>query len=100
MECNVRLIFRPTLARLLGLDESHRVLIRSCEPGESLADVLAKLAIEYPAVASRVFNSKERRINSLVQISINGRLIPLAGGVDALLREGDEVLFFSAAAGG
>ncbi|MBE3118692.1 MAG: MoaD/ThiS family protein [Candidatus Atribacteria bacterium] len=76
------------------------MLTRSFEPGESLADVLAKLSIEYPAIASRVFNSKERRINSLVQILINGRLLPLAGGGEAPLCNGDEVLFFNAAAGG
>jgi len=100
MTNSVRLVIRPALAQTLGLDANHSKLECSLAPGESLADVLARLADENPAIARRVYDREERRVNSLVQISINGRLLSLVGGVETTLRDGDEVLIFYAAAGG
>jgi molybdopterin converting factor small subunit len=68
--------------------------------GETLADALAHIAEKNPAIAKRVYDLEKHRVNSLVQITINGQLLPLAGGIDVLLHDGDEVLIFYAASGG
>ena len=96
----IYLIFRPALAQALGMDASSTRLECYFTPGETLADVLALLAARDQAIARRVYNLEERRVNSLVQIAVNGRLLPLTGGIDAPLHDGDEVLVFYAASGG
>ena len=94
MAGSVRLVFRAALGRALDLGAEQMVLERSFEAGECLADVLARLAAENPMIAGRVYDADERRVSSLMQISVNGRLLSLAGGVEAPLANGDEMLIF------
>ena len=100
MAGSVRLVFRQELARALGLDPRLSAITCSLEQGDRLADILPRLAAKNPAISTKVYDPEIQQINSLVQISINGRLLSLFGGIEAPLADGDRVLIFFAAGGG
>jgi len=63
---------------------------------------LMKLLVERcdPAQAGQVFADSEGTLQPSITVMVNGRLVAFAGGLEAALSEGDEVLILPAVGGG
>lgn len=53
-----------------------------------------------PARAGQVFADSEGTLQPSITIMVNGRLVAFAGGMEATLSEGDEILVLPAVGGG
>jgi len=69
--------------------------------GTTVAGLMKLLAGRIdPAVAGHVFADAEGSLQPSITIMLNGRLVAFAGGMQAALSEGDEVLVLPAVGGG
>jgi sulfur carrier protein ThiS len=66
----------------------------------SAGDLLAHLALRHDDFRRFVFDPESRTMNGEVVVVLNDRLLDLAGGLGAELREGDRVAIIQALAGG
>lgn len=67
--------------------------------GETLGDLMDRLAARYPPFAE-FYEPASRTIQEHVELVLNGRLFDLAGGFGVPLRGGDTVMLFPGFSGG
>jgi len=84
-----------TLRDLLG----RRELDVEANEGDTVRDVLRRLASNYPPLASKLWDHEEK-LTGQVTILVNGRLLPFVGGPDAAIHPGDDLKLFPPIGGG
>lgn len=91
----------PWLTDLLEEHGSGRARWREgIEPGDTVGALIARLHRSHARLAEAVFNLEEGHLTGLVNLLLNDRALELAGGVDAVLRDGDRLTLIPAYAGG
>ena len=69
--------------------------------GTTVASLMKLLARRCdPARADQIFADSEGTLQPSITVMVNGRLVAFAGGLEAALSEGDEVLVLPAVGGG
>jgi molybdopterin converting factor small subunit len=100
---NVEVEIYPWLSeRLGGGDRATGILkwqVDMASPG-SVGDLMAQLALEHDDFRRFAFDPESRTMSGELVVVFNSRLLDLAGGLDAELREGDRVAIIQALAGG
>lgn len=76
------------------------VILLEIGTGQTLRDILAKLAAEHGAFAKAVFHPETQRLRSSIIVVINDRVAEAMGGLDTELSENDRILLLSVLAGG
>ncbi len=66
--------------------------------GDQVTDVISPLVREYPRLEPLMFNGHE--IKPYVNILLNGKSVRDNGGLEASVKEGDEVAIFPPVSGG
>ncbi len=67
--------------------------------GETVREVLRRLADTYPSLAGKLWDHEER-FTGQVTILVNGRPLRFVGGPDALIHPGDDLKLFPPIGGG
>jgi molybdopterin converting factor small subunit len=67
--------------------------------GDTIGDVLAKLSANYPAVKSQLLNP-DGTLHRFLNVYINDDDVRYLGGVDAPVKNDDEITLLPAVAGG
>ncbi len=85
----------------LGYPEAGRVAL-TCEvaDGETVGDLLGRLAREVPGLAEHVYDARDRRLLEQVAVLLDGRAVELVGGPAARLRDGSHLVLLPGFAGG
>lgn len=97
----IRLEVMPTLAPLFGGEPSqHLAFSEPIEAGETVRDLLNRLAKRHERLGGLVFSTETQQLSGNVRLVLNSRLIELVGGLDTCLETGDEILFLPAFSGG
>ena len=68
--------------------------------GATIRDLLEEFAAQNAELGELLFNAKTGRLTGHVTVILNGRLLELAGGLDAKLRSGDSIRLLPTIAGG
>ena len=84
-----------TLRHFLGSKDAEVDL----EPGDTVSDVLARLASASPELGQRILD-EEGNIQSATNVLVNGRNIAYLGGVATGVSEEDRIAIFPAVGGG
>jgi len=99
----VELEFFPWLGEQLGGQDyrsRHLTWQVDASEGEAVGALFARLAAGDEAFRRLIFEPDTRQLGSQVVVVLNDRLLDLAGGLDARLRDGDQVAIVPALAGG
>ena len=101
MTGRVRIEVIPWLTSLLGSVASGRVILEErLPPGATVRRVLVRLGEEHPSLGNVLFDRDTGTLGWQVSVVLNDRLLELAGGLDAELRDGDTVTLLPAFQGG
>ena len=96
----VHLEIVPWLTKSLGIDGAGHAKVDETMPdGASVLDLLQRLAQRYPDFGRIAFIANGC-LSRQVYIVINDRVLDLAGGMEAELKEGDRLLLLPAFSGG
>ena len=97
----VRLEIWPWLSRHENATGFRRlVLEEEARDGESLRGFLNRMAEKHRGFGEVIFDRQAQELSRQVTVIYNERLLELAGGLDAPLRDGDSLSFVPAFAGG
>ncbi len=89
------------LSPRLGAQQAGRTSLQEeVAEGETVRDLLSRLASKYPDFINLVFDSQTGQLTHHVNLVLNSRLIELLQGLDTRLRDGDALLFLPAYSGG
>jgi molybdopterin converting factor small subunit len=100
---NVQVEIYPWLSQRLGGDDQASGILKwqvDMAERSSVGDLLARLALDHDDFRRFAFDPESRTINAELVVVINDRLLDLAGGLDAPMREGDRIAIIQALAGG
>lgn len=70
------------------------------DAGETVGTLFARLAGTNETFRRLVFDPERGRVDELLMVVLNDRLLDLAGGLEARLRDGDRLAVLAALAGG
>lgn len=91
----------PWLSETVGGTISGKVVMSEELPdGETLRDLLTRLHRKHQRFGKLVYNPEKGCLAGHAQVTINGSIYDIMGGMDARLREGDTVSFLPEMAGG
>lgn len=93
----VQIAFAAQFAELIGGTDSVTV------EGRTVGEVLRRLTERHPALATLVWSRKgadAHELNPVIVVFLNGEDARTRGGLDAALKDGDELLLISAVEGG
>jgi molybdopterin converting factor small subunit len=97
----VRLEYYSWLAKeLAGADESGTTVELPLPAAGTVRALLEGLAAESEPFRRLVYDVEGKRLREYATLIVNGRVIELAGGLDARLRPGDELLLLPGFSGG
>ena len=98
---HVRLEVLPWLARYFGTEQSGRVVLeREVSDGTTVSDLLEDVTSQNQELQEVLFDTQTGRLTGYVTLILNGRLLELAGGLEAELRPGDTLRLMPTLAGG
>ena len=81
--------------------ESDAISIeQEIEEGETVRDLLNRLATRYPRFGQVVFDVKAQKLTERASIFFNGRNLELANGLATKLNDGDTLAFVAPIVGG
>jgi molybdopterin converting factor small subunit len=97
----VRVEVMPWLSRYFSTERYGRV-IRQMDPGDggTVRDLLEKLAAQNVELGEVLFDPHTGRVSAHIQLLLNGRLLEIAGGMDAALAPGDTLRLMPGFSGG
>ncbi|MFH1485575.1 MAG: MoaD/ThiS family protein [Chloroflexota bacterium] len=91
----------PWLSGTFGAPRSDRLILEEeIEEGATTGDLLRNLAATYRKFGELAFDEETQNLSGHITIVLNGRLLELAGGLEARLKDGDSVLLLPAFDGG
>lgn len=97
----VRLEVLPWATKAFDSNARRRLVVQEdIGDSESVADLFARLAGRYQAFGRYVFDPQSRKLTGEITVIYNGAVLELAGGLDAVLKDGDNLLLLPAFAGG
>lgn len=97
----VHLEVMPLLAPYFGATApGHLRVSEAIADGETIRDVLNRLADRYAGIDGVVFDRQSQTLTGHVRLVLNERVVELAGGLDTVLADGDTMLLLPAFAGG
>jgi molybdopterin synthase sulfur carrier subunit len=96
----VRLEIMPWLSHVLGAQDSHLVLEEEVEEGETVGELLARIAARHQRFGELVLDAETGRLTGHVSLTFNGRLLELLDGLQTKMRDGDTIVLLPAFAGG
>jgi len=97
----IRVEIVPWLTELAGESHSRRLIIQEELGGEgTVREVLAGLGRRYPALGRVLLDAETGGVGGHVSIIVNDKLLDLAGGLEAKLKEGDTLVLLPAFQGG
>jgi molybdopterin synthase sulfur carrier subunit len=91
----VKVRFFATLRPLVGATE----LDVEVQAGETVRDVLEKLAAAYPPLGKRVLDDGGD-VQGSMHVLVNGRSISFLDGLNTIVEDGDRLALFPAIGGG
>ncbi|MBI2918334.1 MAG: MoaD/ThiS family protein [Chloroflexi bacterium] len=98
---NAKIEVFPWLTELFGASRaSHMTMDVAIADGQTVRQLLARLAQQYPDFGQRGFSLETGLPSSLVSLFLNERFLELAGGLDAPLGDGDNIMMIPAWEGG
>jgi len=96
----VRIEVYPWLTELLGGGRSqHLIMDMAVSGGETVRQLLSRLAQEHPDFAARAFDAPGTP-STLMSLFLNDLFLELAGGLDVALSDGDSLTLIPAWEGG
>lgn len=97
----IRLEYYSWLAKeLIGAGEQGATVELPLPDDGTVRSLLAGLATDSPKFAELVYDSAGRRLREYATLIVNGRVVELAGGLDARLEAGDHLLLLPGFSGG
>ncbi len=97
----IRLEVLPWATKAFGSKTGRRLVIEEeIEEGSRVKDLFATLAQRHQAFSQLVFDPASGKLTGEITVICNGRLLELAGGLDTVLNDGDELMLLPAFAGG
>ena len=96
----VRLEILPWVTRAFGSSGRRLVLEDEIDEGDTVGDLLARLASKYPTFGEMAFDPVSRLLTGQVTVIHNGLMLELAEGLSTKLRDGDNLLLVPSFAGG
>ncbi|MBI2906903.1 MAG: MoaD/ThiS family protein [Chloroflexi bacterium] len=91
----------PWLSGTFGSRRSDRLVFEEdVASGATMGLLLRKLAADHKEFDEITFDRETRDLSGHISVILNGRLLELAGGLEAELKEGDSVLLLPAFDGG
>jgi molybdopterin converting factor small subunit len=91
----------PWLSQRLSAQHVGRLtLIQEVSEGSTVKQVLEAVAADNPLFRELVFPANTGRLADYVMLLLNGRLIELAGGMEAEVRSGDTLRLIPGFSGG
>lgn len=103
---HVQLEIMPWLSRYFAPDQSGSgrsgrvVLQREIGDGATVSDLLADITSQSTEFGQVLFDAQTGRLTGYVTLILNGRLLELAGGLEAELKPGDTLRLLPTLAGG
>jgi len=89
-----------TILHLVEVLGSRETILEVSE-GTTVAGLLTLLAERCdPAAVGQIFADRDGTLQPSITVMLNGRLLVFAGGLEAILAEGDEILVLPAVGGG
>lgn len=85
---------------LIGAGEKGRTVTLPLPAEGTVRVLLAGLAADSPKFRELVYDPADARLKEYATLILNGRTIELAGGLDAPLQAGDELLLLPGFSGG
>jgi MoaD family protein len=67
--------------------------------GATIGELLGKISAEYPAIHGQLFN-EDGSLHRFLNIYVNDDDVRYIGGLDAAVKDGDEITLLPAVAGG
>ena len=96
----VRLEVMPWLSHALGAQDSRLVLEEEIEEGETVGELLTRIATRYQRFGELVLDAETGRLTGHVSLTFNGRLLELLDGLQTKMRDGDSIVLVPVFAGG
>jgi molybdopterin converting factor small subunit len=97
----VQLEYYSWLAKeLIGVSEKGKKVLLPLPAEGTVRALLAGLAADSAKFRELVYDPAEQRLKEYATLILNGRTIELAGGLDAALKAGDELLLLPGFSGG
>jgi molybdopterin converting factor small subunit len=97
----VKLEYYSWLAKeLIAAGEEGATVEVPLPEDRTVRSLLAGLAAESEAFARLVYDPEDRRLREYATLIVNGRVVELAGGLDARLQPGDHLLLLPGFSGG
>jgi molybdopterin converting factor small subunit len=86
--------------QLKGAEERGTTEQVPISDGETVRDLLGRLADGSEKFAELVYDRQDDRVKEYAALIVNGQMIDLAGGLDRRLEPGDELLLLPGFSGG
>ncbi len=97
----VRLEILAWLSGQMSSPSSERLILEEeVKEGETVKDLLNRLAAQHQVFREFVFDVKAQELTSVVSVIYNGRLLELVQGIQTPLKDGDNLMFLPAFSGG
>ena len=97
----IRLEILPGISDAFGGQGSgHLLMQKNIEEGDTMGDLIRKLASEHKTFGDIIFDSKTNKISGFVAIVLNDRFIETQEGLDTKITDGDIVKLLRVIAGG
>lgn len=97
----VRLEIMPWLSRYFAADRSRRAVLEAeVGDGATVLELLRGIASQNQGFGEVLFDAQTGRVAGHISLILNGRILGLAGGLEAELRPGDTLRLTPAFAGG
>lgn len=82
----LRLEVYPWLTNTLGAESLNPIILEEeIAEGETVKDLLNRMAPRYPRFVEAIFNTKTQQLTGVVSLFYNGRMLELLGGVETRL---------------
>ena len=98
---SVRLEILPWLSRYVTAEHAGRTVLEvEVKDGGTVRDLLEEITSQNQEFKDVIFDAKTKRLAGHIALILNGRLVELAGGLEATLSPGDTIQLMPGFSGG